>query len=250
MSNLKQNQVAKIKTVDSQWIGLCKAGGAAALTMLVLMVIQIIVFTIWPPPSTAEGYFTLFHSNWLLGLLSLDLLYIVDSILLILIYLALYVVLKKAGESSMLIALVFGVVGIAAYFASNTAFEMLSLSRQYSAATTEAQRIMLLTEGQVMLETYKGTAFDVYYVLNTINLFIFSFIMLRSNIFSKTTAYLGILAAVLMIIPSSAGTIGLYFSLASLVPWAVWLILVSQRLFKLGRGISEAEAARNADIYP
>jgi len=209
--------------------------------MLVLMAIQIIVFVVWPPPSTVEGYFALFHNNWLLGLLSLDLLYIVDSVLLILIYLALYAVLKRAGESSMLIAVVLGLIGIAAYFSSNTAFEILSLSNQYAAATTEAQRTMFLTAGQVMLETYTGTAFDIYYVLNTIVLFIFSAIMLRSRLFSKTTAYLGILAGVLMIVPSSAGTLGLYFSLASLVPWAIWLILVARRLFQLERGVSKNE---------
>jgi len=99
-----------------------------------------------------------------------------------------------------------------------------------------------------MLETYKGTAFDIYYVLNTIVLFVFSVVMLRSNIFSKTTAYLGILAGVLMIIPSSAGTIGLYFSLASLVPWAIWLILVARRFFQLGRGVSKEVANRTGGI--
>jgi len=232
-SQTKHDAAAGI--IDSRWKGLCKAGGIAALTMLVLMIIQIVIYTVWPPPETVEGYFTLFKSNWLLGLLSLDLLYIVDSVLLIFIYLALYVVLRKAGESSMLIALVLGLTGIAAYFASNTAFEMLSLSSQYAAATTETQKTMLLTTGQAMLETYTGTAFDIYYVLNTINLFIFSAIMLRSRLFSKTTAYLGIAAGVLMIVPSSAGTIGLYFSLASLVPWAIWLVLVGLRLLQFGR---------------
>ena len=177
----------------------------------------------------------LFHKNWLLGLLSFDLLYIVDSVLLIFIYLALYVVLRKTGESSMLIAVVLGLVGIAAYFASNTAFEMLSLSNQYMTATTEAQKTMFLTAGQVMLETYTGTAFDVYYVLNTIILFIFSANMLRSKLFSKATAFLGILAGILMIVPSSAGTLGLYFSLASLLPWGIWLVLVGRRLLQFGR---------------
>lgn len=234
MSHLKKNQLADVDTTNTGWKLLWKAGGTAALAMFVLMAIQIVVFIVWPPPHTAEGYFALFQENWLLGLLSLDLLYIVDSILLILIYLALYMALKRFGEAAMLIGLVFGITGVAAYFASNTAFEMLSLSSQYSAVTTEAQRVMILTAGQVMLETYKGTAFDIYYVLNTIVLFLFSPVMLRSNIFSKTTAYLGISAGILMIIPSTAGTLGLYFSLASLIPWAIWLILVSRRLFQLG----------------
>lgn len=228
------------KPIEARWRGVCKVGGLAAFTMLTLMVIQIIIYSVWPPPSTVEGYFTLFQSNWLLGLLSFDLLYIVDSVLLIFIYLALYAVLRRASESAMLIALVLGIAGIAAYFASNTAFEMLSLSGQYAASTTEAQRTMLLASGQVMLETYTGTAFDIYYVLNTIFLFIVSPVMLRSKLFSKKTAYLGLAAGILMIIPSSAGMLGVYFSLASLVPWAIWLVLVGRRLLQIERNLRRA----------
>jgi hypothetical protein len=221
--------------VDSSWKGICNAGGVAALSMLVLMIVQIVIFVVWPPPNTVAGYFTLFDNSWLLGLLSLDLLYIVDSILLILIYLALYIVLRRAGESAMLVAVVFGIAGVVAYFASNTAFEMLSLSNQYAAATTEVQRENLLAGGQVMLERYKGTAFDVYYVLNTIVLLIFFPVMLRSKLFGKATAYFGLAAGVLMLVPSSAGMLGLYFSLASLVPWAAWLVLVGRRLLQFGK---------------
>lgn len=221
--------------IDTPWKGLCNAGGVAALSMLVLMIAQIVIFVIWPPPNTVAGYFALFDNSWLLGLLSLDLLYIVDSILLILIYLALYIVLRRSGESAMLIAVVFGIAGVIAYFASNTAFEMLSLSNQYAAATAEAQRASLLTAGQIMLERYTGTAFDIYYVLNTIVLFILFPVMLRSKGFGKATAYIGLAAGVLMVVPSSAGTLGLYFSLASLVPWAVWLVLVGRRLLQFGR---------------
>jgi hypothetical protein len=232
---MTSNNLSTITEIrDSRWRGLFKAGGIAALTMFVLMIIQIVVYTTWPLPSTVEGYFTLFQRNWLLGLLSFDLLYIVDSVLLIFIYLALYIVLRRASESAMLIALVLGIVGIAAYFASNTAFEMLSLSGQYATATTEAQRTMLLNSGQVMLETYTGTSFDIYYVLNMVYLLIVSPVMLRSKLFSRKTAYLGLAAGILMIIPSSAGTLGLYFSLASLIPWAIWLILVGRKLLQYG----------------
>ncbi|MBI3738163.1 MAG: DUF4386 family protein [Chloroflexi bacterium] len=164
-----------------------------------------------------------------------DLLLIVNNILLILIYLALYAALKQANKSLMTIGLAFSLIGIAAYFPSNTAFEMLSLSNQYAAATTEAQRTILLAAGQSMLAIYSGTAFDVYYVLNAIALLIFSMVMLQSNIFSRANAYLGIAAGILMIIPSTAGTVGIYFSLVSLVPWFIWLILFARRLFQLDR---------------
>ena len=146
-----------------------------------------------PPRSTLFPYTTLFRSqkNWFLGLLSLDLLYILNSALLSIIYLALYIALKRISESLMAIALTLGLVGIAAYFPSNTAFEMLSLSNQYAAATTDAQRTILLAAGQAMLAIYTGTAFNVYYVMNAIALLIISVVMLRGNIFSRVTAYVG-----------------------------------------------------------
>jgi hypothetical protein len=139
------------------------------------------------------------------------------------------------SESLSLIALIFGLVGISAYFASNPAFEMLSLSNQFIAASTELQQTALLGAGHAMLATYKGTVFDVYYVLNALSLLIFSGLMLRSDFFGKGIAIVGLVSGILMSIPSSAGTIGLIFSLASLVPWAVFLILIIKKFFNLAR---------------
>lgn len=94
----------------------------------------------------------------------------------------------------MTIALALGLIGIATFFSSKPSIEMLSLSTQYAAATTEVQKTILLGAGQALLAIYSGTAFDVYYILNAITLIIISLVMLQSNIFSKLTAYLGLLA--------------------------------------------------------
>jgi hypothetical protein len=134
----------------------------------------------------------------------------------------------------MAIALTAGLVGIAAYFASTTAFEMLSLSDQYAAATTEAQRSMFLAAGQAMLAIWQGTAFDVGYVLEGVALLIIAIVMLRNTLFSKKTAYVGILLGVMSLVPPTAGTIGLLFALGSLVPLEIWDILIARRLFQLG----------------
>ena len=156
-------------------------------------------------------------------------------------YLALYAALRRNSESLMAIALTVGLLGIAAYFASSTAFEMLALSNQYAAATAEAQKTTFLAAGQAMLATYTGTAFDVYYVLNAAALLMISVAMLRSNVFSRATACVGLLASALMIVPSTAGTIGLIFSLASLLPWVLFSALVARRLFQLGQNTSKEE---------
>ncbi|HET7148524.1 MAG TPA: hypothetical protein VFI73_08515, partial [Candidatus Nitrosopolaris sp.] len=53
----------------TDWKNLYKVGGAAAITMAVLIPIQITVLFVWPPPSTVIGWFTLFEKNRLIGLL-------------------------------------------------------------------------------------------------------------------------------------------------------------------------------------
>ncbi len=227
---------ANAERATAVWAPLYRAAGTAAIVMAVIVPVQSAIFLAFPPPVTAVDFFALFQKNWFVGLLDRDLLFILDNLLMILIYLALYMALKRINPSAMVIGLALSLVGIAAYLASNTAVEMLSLSRQYAGATTEIQRTSLVAAGQAMMAIYSGTAFDAYYVLNAIALLLFSAVMLRSAVFSRANACLGIAAGVLMIIPSSAGTIGIIFGMLSLVPWFVWLILFSRRMFQLATG--------------
>jgi len=227
------NQInIKMETIDNLK-GLCKIGGIMAIVIILIIPIQMSIFIAWPPPDNALSFFNLFQTNWLLGLLSLDLLYILSNALLIFVYLGLYAALRHVNQAYMTIALILGFVGIAAYYASSVAFEMLSLSNQYTIAETAELKLQCLTSGQTMLLTYKGTAFDVYYVLNAITLLIISRVMFQDNTFSKSTAIWGLVSGILMLIPTTAGTIGLTFGIASLIPWTVFSILIAKRLFKL-----------------
>lgn len=221
---------------DQEWKGLYKVGGAAAGLTAVFIPIQIIALIVWPPPFTGTviDWFTLFQKNWLIGLLSLDLLFIVDYALLIPIVLALYVVLRRINKSLMVISSALFLIAIAAYFASNTSLSILSLSNQYAAATTDAQRSMLLAAGQAMLATYQGTAFHVSYILASIAGIIIGAVMLQSNIFSKVTAYsaiLGNLIAFGLYIPK----IGLSLAAFSGVVLWIWYILIARKLYQLGK---------------
>src|SRR5712691_8784266 len=74
------------------------------------------------------------------------------------------------------------------------------------------------------------------YVLGGAAHLIISTVMLRSTIFSKVYAYVGLVLSVTMLVPPTLGTIGLVFSLGSLVPLEIWLILIARRLFRLGLG--------------
>lgn len=241
------NQVTDAGPADSRWNWLYKLGGAGALLTVGLIPIQIIVFIAWPPPGfqptsgTVIAYFTFLHSHKLLGLIDLDLLLIVDQILAIPIALALYVILRRASESFMLIATALSLVAITTYLASNTNFSLLSLSTQYAAGTSEAERSLFVAAGLAMMAIYAGTAFRVSYILGSIAMIIVAAVMLRSNIFSRVIAWVGILASVIglgLYVPK----IGLYLAFLSVPFLAIWNILIARRLFQLGHGKPDGAA--------
>ena len=112
-------------------------------------------------------------------------------------------------------------------------------------AATDVQRALLLAAGETMWATFNGTAFHVSYNLFSLNLLIVSLVMLRSTSFSKSVAYLGLLAALTnwgLYVPM----IGLFLSVLSVVPfYALWNILIAHRLFQLGQSVSPAAEKGN-----
>jgi hypothetical protein len=231
----------------AEWKPLYRAGGAAALITAVLIPLQVIFFVVWPPPldGTASEWFGLFQDNRLRGLLNLDLLLMVDYVLLVPIVLALYVALRRASESFMAVATALHFVTIAAYFASNTAFEMLSLSDGYAAATTDAQRATYLAAGQAMLATFQGTAFHASYVLGSVAGIMIGVVMLRSDVFGRVAAYALVLGDVIglgLYVPA----VGHFLSVGSILVLWVWCVLIARRLIQLGAGVSkEGEVYRS-----
>ena len=66
---------------DKSWQKLMHAGAWAAIAVVALIPFQIAVFAVYPPPESVAGFFELFQKNWFRGLLSLDLLYILNNTL-------------------------------------------------------------------------------------------------------------------------------------------------------------------------
>ena len=196
-----------------------------ALVMLLLIPLQIVVFVIAPPPNTVTGFFDLFQRHPFLGLLRLDFIYLFNNAILVIIYLAIAALLFREKPVPVLLALVLGLIGIACYYPSNPAFEMLTLSNLYAQALPPDQSLYLAA-GEAVMAGYTGTAFNTYYVLNAIGLLLFATTFLRSPRFKKSIGYWGLASGVLMIVPSSAGLVGMIFSLLSLIPWVVFIALL------------------------
>lgn len=239
------NQAPETESTDPRWRLLYRLAGAGALISAVFIPIQVLVFIVWPPPleGTAVDWFALFQDNPLVGLLDLDLLLVADNVLLVPIFLALYALLRRDGESVMAMATALGLLGIAFFIASNPAFEMLSLSDQYAGASNEAQRSTFLAAGEAMLATWQGTTFQAAYILGSIAGIAVGAVMLRSAVFSNLAGWMAILGNAVglgLYIP----TVGVYISVASVVFLELWYILISRRLFQLARRPSGVEASR------
>jgi len=196
-----------------------------SLVMIILILLQIIIYVVAPPPDSVKGFFELYQQNPFLGLLSLDFLYLFNNIIIVIIYLTLTVILYQEKSSVVLLALTLGIIGVACYYPSNPAFEMLTLSKQYFLAQPEQQNIYLAA-GEALMAGYTGTNFDVYYVLSAISLLLFSYALIKSHKFKKSVGLWGLASGFFMIIPSSAGALGMIFSLLSLIPWVVFITLL------------------------
>jgi hypothetical protein len=69
-----------------------------AITMLILIPLQIIIYVISPPPDTVKGFFELYQQNPFLGLLSLDFLYLFSNMTIVIIYVALFVLYVNVNQ--------------------------------------------------------------------------------------------------------------------------------------------------------
>ena len=245
-----------LENSDSTWKTLYKLGAASALIAVVFFrrflgaeLMAFDGFGIFNVPETepasALEWFKLLQEEKFVGLVLLGVVDLINYALVGLIFLALYGALRRANKGAMAIALTFSLVSIVVYFATNQALAMLALSKQYAGATTEVQRSSLLAAGEARLAVnnpvsiYQGTGFYISFFLILLAGLIISIVMLRSNVFSTTTAIFGILAN---------GIALCYFIALAFAPalaWLpppisapfrlIWYILIAAQLLKLGR---------------
>jgi hypothetical protein len=249
------DRVIASKTADSGWKTLYRVGAVAALVAVTVFrrnfsveLMQFKGFGIirgvpatWP--SSAVEWYTLLEDNAFVGLILLNVVDVINYCLIGLMFLALYGALRRASKSAMAIATTCGLVGIGVYLASNQALALLSLSKQYAAAMTDVQRSTLLAAGEALLAiSHQGTGVHTSFFLVVTAGLTISFVMLRSGIFGKATAIVGILANGIRL----CGFVALVFtpSIYALAipisaPFRVtWYVLIALRLFRLARRTS------------
>jgi len=235
-------QITNDQVVDSKWKSLYKAGGASALIVGALLLIETIAYIATSAPSLADaaGWFSLFHNNRFVGLVDFGILELYALVLFVPMFLALYVVLRRVSESYMAIAAILAFTGIAVNFATSKLFSLLTLSDLYAAATTAAMKSQFLAAGQATLAVGAlggiGGSVEGGIPLAVAGLII-SVIMLQSNILGRAVGYLGILANGIGLVmyfnaalaPAVSGSpfFGVFFLFS-----VIWFILVGRKLLQ------------------
>lgn len=257
MSLSTLNQSPYPETTESNWKSLYKVAGFAAM-LAVFVALTDIVLTFFPagaeqPGSmTAVDWFELFHRNWFFGLRNLGLLpNILTLVLLIPVFLALYAAHRHVTPAYALLSMVLSLVGTAIYLSNNAAFPMLTLSLKYSAATSDAERLLLAAAGEAILAHGEDFTPGVFtgFLFGEVAIITISAVMLRCGVFTRTTAYAGILGGIFLTVFTVWATfIPILFAVSMILAMVgglssiVWYILTARTLFLLSRSSPDAKA--------
>ena len=238
------NQITESNFADSAWQALYKLAGVAAWLAAALMLSEVILFAIYPQPGTISDWFTRFQSNPLLGLVNFWALEVPMYLMFALVFLAFYVLLRNADEGRLAIAIILALLGIGIFLATNNPFSMLLLSRQHAAAATGSEREMLQAAGQALLANTGQRSvggFNLGLFLVSLAGLIVSSVMLWSSVFSRWTAYLGLLAHALSLADylrqalTSSAMVALLVILPNALLLVIWYVRVGWQLYQLGQ---------------
>jgi hypothetical protein len=222
-------------STDPRWRGLFLAGAAGAVLTAACIPLQVLLFILWPPPASRNvaDWFGMFNANPVQGLLSLDLVMMVEQALLVPLVIALWVLLRRGNESLMTLGAPLWLAGGFLIIGSNTAFEMLSLARGYEAATTDAARAGYLAAGQGMLASYfdMGSGFVFGYLITSVGGLLVGAAMLRTAGWHAAGWLLlaGTALGLCIFLP----VVGIAISLLSVLVFAAWYLVVAVRLWRL-----------------
>jgi hypothetical protein len=146
-------------------------------------------------PASAAQAFDLLQHHRVVGLLRLDLPTVAALPLYYLLFLGLFAALRTSDYANALLSIVLALAGVTLVLATPTGLSILPLSDKFAAATSDATRNQLLAAGEAIMaaDIWHSTGAILGGVLLQCGAVLISVVMLRGQVFSKTTAWLGIL---------------------------------------------------------
>src|SRR2546430_5249981 len=223
---------------DQKW--LYRVGGVSALVLGIAYIAIIGLYVpVGAPPSGAEARLTYLAGKttvwWAILALS-----VLTDFLFVPVALSLYLALKRINRNAMLLATacvgLFVVLDLAVTWTSYAS--LITLSGTYAAATNAVQRAVVVATANYPSAVLESKLLGVYAILvPAVGILMTSVVMLK-GIFSKTTAYLGLVSGILGIVsvagPFLVSSLGAVVIMSSVIT-TVWVLFVGYRLYRLGR---------------
>lgn len=227
------------------WRTLYRAGAVAPLLALAFYLVEFSLLIVGEPyPANIEGWYALAQRSKVLALWYLNALDILSFALLGVMFLALYVALRRARPAWMLIAVYLALLGAAVFIVPRLLhLSLLPLSDLHAEATTEAGKTHYLAAGEALSQVSSATPQTFGFLLMAAAGLIVSVVELRSSAerlpFGRAAAYVGIVGFVAALANFLARLLAPDVA-AMIMPvngllWFAWWIMVSVGLFKLAK---------------
>lgn len=227
-----------------------RLGGVAALITVLVALLDIVVSflagerDVEPGSLTATDWFARFRESRFLTLRDLGLWNVVNDVLAVPVYLALYEAHRRENRGFAALAAILSFIGAAAYAANNKALPMLDLSDRYAAASTDVERTRLAAAGQAMLaqgEDFTPGSFVGLFPTEVAGI-VMGVTMIRSRIFGRPAAWAGIAGSSLLLaftvcvtfVPALFRRV-MVLAVGGGILSIVWRILTARALFQLGK---------------
>jgi hypothetical protein len=237
--------------VDLSWKGMYRVGGIGLLFfgLIYLTNLTLGIYGGIPGATDSALYLQSLTAHPSLALVSYGL-FSLGDFLLVPAVLALYLALKHIAKNTMLLATglmaVFVVVDLAITEANS--LTLVALTQHAATATSTTERAAYLASANYALATVALATFYSW-VISSVGILIISIVMLK-GVFTKLTAYLGIVVGILGIV------VGFYVfvpaltiaTLPVILAFGIWCVLAGRELYRLGKpqGTGETSAVTAA----
>ena len=237
-----------IEKTNDRWKTIYSIGGYSALISFGLILFDIIFGStvsnnITEMSHTATGIFSTLHQNRLMGLYMLDLLNMVNALIMIPTFFALFGVHRKKNLPYAALSLLLVIIGTSIVVSTNIALPMLELSHKYMSSTSESQRILFTAAGEALIARggHGGLGAFIGFAVGTIASICMSYVMIDGEIFTKRVSYFGLIGYSLLLVyvllvsflPGIENLVKTIAAPGGLLVLA-WVFTVGRKLMKIG----------------
>lgn len=217
-----------------------KLGSIAAILSAVSIAFAIIAYFIWPykgNTSSVEEILTVLQTDRIGGLIALDVSMLIIGPVTMLMFVALFIMLRQVNEPIALVALIMNMMAIVLVIVCRPLLELVMISDQFALATDSVEKSRILAAGELLRLQLDGTAWATQTAFLMIAGLINNTLMLRTKYFKKRTAWTGIVISAIGL-PFFVPEVGLIFLFLNTIGSIPWCIFVAGDLFKISRAVS------------